>query len=239
MNAEGSKLIGSVFDSFMASGANMFIATRLAPTEEEHCFVYYNFMRPVAGSTIVDMGSGVGECGAMMQRIDPSLRVINIVNDPHLISKMKALGRFCMEESFEHTTLPNGVADVVMFNESIGYSSLSKAFMEASRIVKAGGLMTIKDFTVTKPSNHSIYLENWDYAIRRPDEVIREAANHGFSLDMLVHPPIYMKHWYDIMRDNDVARESALMHDPDNLPLCTSLYRFTKGGLNGRSVDRA
>jgi len=239
MNAEGSKLISSVFDSFMGSGANMFIATRLAPTEEEHCFVYYNFMRPAVGSTIVDMGSGIGECGAIMQQIDPSLKVINVVNDPHLINKMEALGRFCINESFEHTMLPNNVADVVMFNESIGYSSLGSAFKEASRIIKDDGVMVIKDFTVTEPSNHSIYLENWDYAIRRPNEFIREAANYGFSLNMLVHPPIYIKHWYDIMQNDTVARESALMHNPDNLPLCTSLYRFVKGGLNGRAIDCA
>lgn len=239
MNAEGTTLLGSVFDHFMENGAYLFNATRLAPTEEEHCHLYYNFVQPAPHATIVDLGCGVGEVGAWFRKFDPSLRVMNVVNDASLIERMQYLGRGCVNRSMDDTRLVGGMADNVMFNESIGYVSLDAAFAEAARLLRSGGTLTIKDFSIINPATSRIHLDNWDYTIRQPEDFVRAATNAGFSIQALVHPPMFTKHWFDIMDKSDVARESAMRHDPAKLPLCTVLYRFVKGELNGRSLDCA
>ena len=221
----------------MENGANMFIATRLGATEQEHMKQYYNFMQPRPYSVIVDLGCGSGEAGALLQDIDPTLQVINVVNDPALIDYMTSVRRICIDASFEKTSLPNACADYVMFNESIGYGDLDMVFQEAHRLLKDKGVVTIKDFTVINPAESKVFLENWSYTIRQPNEFIAAAYRNGFSVEAMIHPPSYTKHWYDIMAKSEAARESALQHDPQNLPLCTVLYRLIKGTLNGCSAN--
>lgn len=101
MNNDGRTLLSAVFDEFEKHGAQMFICARLAPTEEEHMIAYYKFMQPKRGATIVDMGCGIGGFGHYIQRIDPSIKIINVTNEPRLINKMQELGRPCTEDSFE------------------------------------------------------------------------------------------------------------------------------------------
>jgi SAM-dependent methyltransferase len=238
LNNEGKALLSAVFSAFMQNGANMFIATRLAPTEAEHISQYYSFMHPKPYSVVVDLGCGSGECGALLQGIDPTLRVINVVNDQALIDYMVSKRRICINSSFENTPLPDGCADYVMFNESIGYGDLDAVFQEAHRLLQDGGVVTIKDFTVIDPLDSHVFLENWSYTIRQPSEYIAAAYRSGFSVEAMLHPPSYTKHWFEIMEQSEAAKESALRHDPKNLPLCTVLYRLVKGKLSGRSADQ-
>ena len=226
-----------VFDAFIANGAYMFNATRLAPTEHEHVQIYYDFLQPKNNDLIIDMGCGSGEYGYKLNQIDPSLRVINITNNAKMITFMENENRECIYTSYENTTLPDKVADIVMFNESIGHIDLPTIFLEVSRILKDNGILVIKDFSITNPFEINIHLENWNYIIRQPAELIYVASQFGFNIETLVHPDIYIKHWYDLMNNSTVIKQSALQHDPEDLPLCTALYRFIKGGLNGRSVD--
>jgi precorrin-6B methylase 2 len=108
MNVEGQTLLGSVFDHFMENGAYLFNATRLAPTEEEHCKLYYDFVQPVSDALIVDLGCGSGAVGAWFNKFDPSLRVMNVVNDESLIQHMREHGRVCLNKSMDNTELPGG-----------------------------------------------------------------------------------------------------------------------------------
>ena len=237
MNESGEQLLDDVYEAFIANGAYMFNATRLAPSEAEHARRYYDFMRPPSGSTIVDMGCGSGEYGTRLQQLDPTLRVINITNHAKMISYMQASHRECIYTSYEHTTLPDKFADIVMFNESIGYIDLPIILAETARIIKEGGLLVIKDFSITDPTTDRIALDSWGYFIRQPAEFIHAASQAGFSIESLIHPPIYIKHWYDLMENSEAIKHSALQHDPKGLPLCTVLYRFIKGGLTGRADD--
>lgn len=231
--------MSAVFQQFMENGAYLFNAARLAPTEEEHCRLYYDFVHPEPNALIVDLGCGSGEVGAWFNKLDPSLRVMNVVNDDTLIKHMRELGRVCLNKSMDDTELPGGAADNVMFNESIGHVRLGAAFKEAARLLKPGGTLTIKDFSINDHSLPWLHLEQWGYTIHRPEDFIREAHHAGFSVQALIHPPMFTKHWHDIMEKSDVAKDSAMLHNPDELPICMVLYRFVKGDLDGRSRDRS
>jgi ubiquinone/menaquinone biosynthesis C-methylase UbiE len=234
MDNNGSILLNAVFDEFVKHGSEMFCGMRLAPTELEHCQIYYDFMNPPTGATVVDLGCGIGGCGAYLQKIDPSLEIINVVNEAPLIAEMKRLGRVCINASFENTPLPNNFADVVMFNESIGYGDLGKVLKEASRLLKIGGILTIKDFSPLDPSKEVIGFDEWDYYSHRPDIVLNVAYRNNLSIDKLQQPKIYMDHWDKIMGDNMDAKR-VLGEDTKLLPLSQTLYRFIKGNLSGRS----
>jgi SAM-dependent methyltransferase len=234
MNDEGRILLGAVFDEFVKHGAQMFVGMRLAPTEEEHAVAYYGFMVPKPEAIIVDLGCGIGGCGYYLQQIDPSLRIINVVNEPALIAYMQQAGRECVEASYEKTGLPDAIADNVMFNESIGYGDLDAVLAEASRLLKPGGTLTIKDFSPLDQTKEEVEFDEWDYRSKRPDLVLAAAYKQGLHVEIVCHSHAYMDHWDTLMGDNpDVKR--VLGDDPKLLPICQTLYKFVKGNLRGRA----
>ena len=224
-----------VYEEFMGNGHNMFIATRLGRTEKQHAATYYNFMAPQSGSVIVDMGSGIGEHGAYFSAFDPTLVVINIVNDETLIEKMISLGRHCIHTSYTDTKLPDESVDIVMFNESLGYEPLADSFKEAFRILRPNGEVVIKDFSITDPKLSSFKLDKWGYSIRKDYDIIKAAEDNGLSFLMLFHPVFYMQHLDELSANNEHAKASNEQHPTSDLPLCTSLIKFKKGTLNGRA----
>jgi len=227
--------LGPIFSEFLTRGYKLFNAARIAPTEKEHARAYYNFMSPQSNSRIVDMGAGTGQCGVLLQEIDPSLDVLNVVNDPALVRLMKNLQLPCIHASFEDTKLPAACADVVMFNESIGHGDLDKALSEASRVLRAGGELFIKDFTPVDSGKETISFDSWGYKIHRQDLFISTAYKNGFNLVAVKHPKMYTKYWFDIIAENNI--EYVCDYDRHDMPLCVVLYKFVKGGLNGQSFD--
>lgn len=234
MNGKDSVLLDTVFDRFIKHGAQMFIGMRLAPTEEQHAAVYYGFMQPKNEAVIVDLGCGVGGCGYYLQQINPTLRVINVVNAPSLIAYMKQLGRECIEAPFESTGLPDNIADNVMFNESMGHGDLDAVLAEAARLLKDGGTLTIKDFSPLDHTKKEIVFEEWGYRVKRPDLVLGAAYRYGFHVEVIYHPYAYTEHAYGLIgKEPDVQR--AMGTDRSQIPICQTLYKFTKGGLSGRT----
>ena len=229
--------LSPVFEAFLRQGAGMFVAARLAPTERGHAEAYHLFMAPAPGSVIVDLGCGSGQCGELLKEIDPSLEVINVVNDAGLIDYMNGKGRVCVNASFEDVPLPSKIADYVMCNEAIGHGDLDNVLQEAYRLLKTGGVMVIKDFSITDQEKEKLDLHAWRYQARQPSEFVAAAYRNGFSVQTLLHPPMYMRHWFDIIEAEESASESAALHDPKDLPLCMSLYRLVKGSLHGKSVN--
>jgi ubiquinone/menaquinone biosynthesis C-methylase UbiE len=227
--------LGPIFSEFLHRGYKLFNAARIAPTEKEHARAYYDFMAPQSNSFIVDMGAGTGQCGVLLQELDPSLEVLNVVNDPALIKLMQNLQLDCLYASFEDTGIPAASADVVMFNESIGHGNLDKALFEAARVLRAGGELFIKDFTPVDASKETISFDSWGYKIHRQDLFISTAYKNGFNLVAVKHPKMYTKYWFDIIAENNI--EYVCDYDRHDMPLCVVLYKFVKGGLNGQSFD--
>jgi SAM-dependent methyltransferase len=214
--------LGCTWDAFMAKGYQMFIAARLAPTEVEHCQKYYEFMDAPLGAVLVDMGCGVGGFGAYMQKIDPDMRVINVVNDSALIAEMRAANKYCVEASYEHTQLPGMFADVVVFNESIGYGDITQAVKEAVRLMKPGAVLIIKDFAPADRRIRELHIHSMAYTMHRPDTIVAAACSYGLCLDRVDAPEQYVDHWVDITGDAAGDRYTGRQ----------IIYRFIKGDIN-------
>ena len=225
--------LGPVFSEFLDKGNLLFNAALIAPTEKEHGRAYYEFMQPSKDARIVDMGCGTGHLGVMLQEIDPSLDVMNVVNDPALIELMQDKNIQCVYSSFEETPLAKECADAVMFNESMGHGDIRKCFDEAFRVLKNGGILTIKDFTTIDSSQEVLSFDDWGYKLYRQDIVIGVAYQHGFNLVAVNHPKMYTKDWFDIAEKHFVKYVGT--YDTQNMPVCSVLYKFVKGDLSGRS----
>lgn len=234
MSKGGAAALNNVFHKFVSHGAQMLLGMRLAPTEEQHAYVYLSFMQPKHDAVIVDLGCGIGGCGYYLQQMIPTLQIINVVNEPALIAHMNKAGRECVEASFEKTGLPDGVADNVMFNESLGYGDLDEVFSEAARLLKNDGVLTIKDFSPLNQAEKEVKFEQWGYRSRSPEVVIAAAYRHGFHVDVVYHPDTYTEHWKEIMGDETSVNE-ALGTAVDLFPICQTMYRFVKGQLRGRA----
>lgn len=200
---------------------------RIGESEEEHCLNYYKFMAPKKNALIVDLGCGAGGFGHYMQQIDKSLRFINVVNDQDLIDYMNSVGRVCVKCSFDNTFLPDECADNVVFNESIGHGELQNVLKEASRLLKKHGVLTIKDFSPTNPSDEIIDFSEWKYVCSREDRVIHAASENGLSLDSIIHPFEYRKHW-DLLMSDDENVTRVVGGDQNAIKVRQVLYKFVK-----------
>jgi ubiquinone/menaquinone biosynthesis C-methylase UbiE len=210
----------------------MFIAARLAPTEQEHAQEIDAMLQAPEGAHLVDLGCGSGALGAHLQRQRPDIRVTNVVNEPALIAYMRQRDRCCIDASFEDTGLPAACAEAAVFSESLGHGDLFTALKEASRILKEGGVLLVKDFSPATPGLREVQMPAWGYRVWAPEVVLQYAHSAGLLLDFVVHPTAHMQHWRDIIGAEAAAKDSASLYPPEKLPLRAIVYRFTKGAAD-------
>lgn len=220
-----------VFEKITSKGGTLFCASFLAPTERENCEVYYKFMKPNAHAKIADLGCGIGGWGDHLISIDPTLKIMNIVDDERLTSYMVYQNKNCIKASFDNTPIPDKYCDNVMFNESIGHGHLPKVLKEAARILKDGGVLTIKDFCPVDSRVTAFGIPNWGYTCWRSDIVISSAYMAGFTLDETRHPKMHMQQWFNVMGDEGGPKKLLGVKD-NTMPVRQILYRFVKGDLN-------
>lgn len=166
-------------DEYLKHGCRVFESCLLAPTEIEHISALHKIIAPQEGALIGDFGCGVGEVSRLMSKIDATLNFFLVTNSRRQIELLPNGAKFLHYfGDFSKQSAPDFSLDSVMFNQSIGYSSLDKALSCAFNALKSGGNLLIWDFL----SNDSIATEslNWGYAVRSASDFLGCLKLAGF-----------------------------------------------------------
>ena len=216
-------------DEYLKFGLNLFQYSLFGDTEEEHVQKFCNFIQP--HGVVVDMGAGVGSMGKLMKAVCPSIdKVINVTNSPTQAKRIVDKQEICILSDFHSVPeIAGGSADIVMFNESFGYGDPDLLMIESSRILKSGGLLVIKDFSVNKRLLDVIDLTGWGYKIFPQHQILLAAAKSRLRCLSIMHPEISTKRWGKFMEESTMPK----WHGEVDYDGTTAIFVFsrTQGNL--------
>lgn len=144
---------------YVRHGVLVMQAVLFAETELEHARILFGEIGAEPGAHYVDMGCGTGEVGRLFCRFDPAASITGVTNSAVQCALVQQRGMRSIRADFHQVPLPDDCADVVMFNESIGYGDLTGLLREAHRLLRRGGRLFIKDWYVSTTR----YVADWDY----------------------------------------------------------------------------
>lgn len=183
--AQSGQLYDAETAAYLSFGTRIFQGVMFADTDAAHVRKLYDMMAPAKGATIIDMGCGIGEVARLMLEIDETLLFHCVTNSEIQFALLPddVDGIKC---DFHHVPLPDGMADVVMFAESIGYAGLANVLDEARRLLKPGGKLFIKDAVCT--TGKPIIVPGWEYVFHTAQIVRFCAQRAGFKLTSEIFP---------------------------------------------------
>lgn len=191
---------------YLDSGLTVFNAAMLAETEEGHVDALIALIKPPKGAVVVDMGCGVGGVSRLMKARDPSATFYGVTNVMAQVEKMRELGGVePVLSNYHHTTLPDGIADVVMFNESIGYGNLPVLLKESMRLLKPGGVVAIKDGI--SPTGNDEWSSGWQWMTFAKGRIDSEAESLGFKVEVSHEVEYDMTRFQEFVHNNPTMRD--------------------------------
>lgn len=209
-------------EEYLKHGLKLFQCGLFGPTEISHVAEYCRLTNP--SGLIIDMGCGIGEMGALIKHIRPTTHTIGVTNCEYQIQYMRERNRDCVLSDYSHTPLKDGVADFVMFNESFGYGDVEKLTAEASRILKKGGALVIKDYMHSTNLTGVEREGTWEYNFYPPHVMIGSASKHGLALDFYIRPHCDNSKCYQFLSESKLNQ----WHDANYRDAITILCRFIK-----------
>jgi len=191
---------------YLKHGLTVFNAAMLGESEKEHVAALVELIRPPKRAVVVDMGCGVGGVSRLMKEHLPEASFYGVTNVQRQIEAINDLGGVVPVFADYHVVpLTSGVADVVMFNESIGYGNLKVLLREASRLLKDGGAIAIKDGNFV--GGEQVYDRTWMWTTHSKEHLEHEAKEIGLIVEKSVSTP------YSIDRYTKFVADSKLMRD--------------------------
>ena len=189
---------------YLRHGLTVFNAAMLGETEESHVDALLELIKPPSGAVVVDMGCGVGGVSRLMGKRDPKATFFGVTNVLAQVEAISQLGGVTpIYSDYHKVPLPDGFADVVMFNESIGYGDIETLLGESFRLLKPGGCLAIKDGVSL--TGRDEWSNEWKWTTFAKGRIDRLAEQAGFEVE------VSAEHDYSLDRYVDFIRDSALM----------------------------
>lgn len=209
---------------YLTHGLTLFQYGLFAETEEEHVRRFCELTQPQG--VVVDMGAGVGAMGRMIQQLRPEVTsVINVTNSLTQARIIKdASGSVCLCDFHHVEEVPAGAADFVMFNESFGYGNPEELMSESARLLRYGGRLVVKDFSVNRRLLETVELPGWEYHIYPQHRILHAAAKAGLRCVMVVHPSINTKKWAEFLQKSRMVA----WHGDQDYDGTTAVFVFSK-----------
>lgn len=217
---------------YLKHGLPFFNAAWLGDTVESHADALYDLISPPEGGVLVDMGCGVGELGRQFLRIDPTITVHCVTNVPEQLKHIQPplVGHLC---DFHSTPLDNESVDTIVFNEAFGYGDINKLFKESSRLLKAGGVLCIKDWL--RPDEwttheYKKWFSYWMYDLYSLDQLKTAAKGAGLELAEQKTFPTVSYEMYDkfISESSIMYRRYSNVEEDKSVTKHGAVFRFVK-----------
>ena len=183
---------------YLGHGIRVIQAGMFGSTEAAHAYELYRMISPPKGARVIDMGCGVGEIGRLFLEIDPTVKYLGVTNSATQQAHVTAAGLSCRLGDFASVPVKDGVADVVMFNESIGYGDLTTLLKEAFRLLQPGGVLFIKDWDAPLRS----LSVDWGYQLTPATAVLQELSGLGFENTVMQSPMANYDRYNKFMAEN-------------------------------------
>jgi cyclopropane fatty-acyl-phospholipid synthase-like methyltransferase len=220
-NGTSAELVQSWYeqetDEYLKHGLTVFNAAMLDKTEEGHARALAEMIYMTDGQTVIDMGCGVGGVSRLMKQMFPESKFYGVTNVKAQIEIMQKLGGVTpIFSDYHNPPIESGFADVVMFNESIGYGNLGALLKESFRLLKQGGALAIKDGVSLTGSDE--WSSEWQWVTFAKGRIDDMARQIGFVVD------VSQGHEYSVERYEEFIRSSPLMSG-----------RYTTGNIRNES----
>lgn len=214
---------------YLAHGLTLFQYGLFGNSELEHVQRFCELVHP--RGVVVDMGAGIGTMGKLMREVCPEVEtVINITNSAEQAKIADANNeRVVLSDFHAVPEVPTSSADVVMFNESFGYGDPGTLMAESARMLKTGGMLVIKDFSVNTRLLDTVVLPGWEYRVFPQHEILHAAAKTGLRCLMVLHPITSTERWAKFMQQSKMAQ----WHGTTNYDGRAAVFVFVRAQAQG------
>jgi ubiquinone/menaquinone biosynthesis C-methylase UbiE len=185
---------------------NVFNIFQLSQDETEHCDELIKMFSIPSGSTVLDVGSGVGFFAGRLAESDPTLQVVCLNNNSYQLSCTPGC---CIRMLADMHEIPvqNKEFDVVVCSYTMGFGRIYQFLQEARRVLVDGGVMWVYDM-----EGSSVILRKLlQYTTLPAEDFCAIAARSGFKTDVFRPVGVNCDHFTNLL-EFETAEARALIN---------------------------